>query len=560
MGNIYQKYRPSQFCEMKGQTGIVQALVSAIKTGRIGHAYLFTGPRGTGKTSLARIFAKRVNCLNPKDSEPCLECTSCKEIQTGISLNVIEIDAASYTGVDKIRELREEMSIPPIGSPYRIYIIDEVHMLTKQAFNALLKTLEEPPKHIIFILATTELHKVLPTIRSRCQEFEFSRIFSEAIVEKLDQIAKQENLSIQRDALMLLASLSEGGMRNAESLLSQVIPLKKETDFTREDIENIFGLGDFRMVSDFAFALFFKSSAESLELIDNLIEKGTDPKVFLKNLIHFFRQALHIHLGSKYIPHEYAPGTTYRTCIDEILKHADTKKILDTIDLLTIAHIKTTDSFLPQLPLEIAAVKITYQNTSLKNTTSKESPLSQKEKEFPLPQKTIKKELDKKITSPPIKEESRISDKKISTEKNARAKSSKNKEPKEDAPLKKNFISLEKIQPIWGDFLLETKKKGISFSLAFSNAIPLRMEEKTLVLSTPFSLHRDKINESKNRLTAEEILTKLAESPIVISCLTDEESGYIRGEEKNTSTQESSNETLSDALEVFSGSLVDEVS
>ena len=157
-------------------------------------------------------------------------------------------------------------------------------------------------------------------------------------------------------------------------------------------------------------------------------------------------------------------------------------------------------------------------------------------------------------------EESRISDKKISTEKNARAKSSKNKEPKEDAPLKKNFISLEKIQPIWGDFLLETKKKGISFSLAFSNAIPLRMEEKTLVLSTPFSLHRDKINESKNRLTAEEILTKLAESPIVISCLTDEESGYIRGEEKNTSTQESSNETLSDALEVFSGSLVDEVS
>ncbi|QQS61042.1 MAG: DNA polymerase III subunit gamma/tau [Candidatus Moraniibacteriota bacterium] len=559
MANIYQKYRPSSFSEVKGQVHIVKALSLAVQKNRIGHAYLFTGPRGTGKTSLARIFAKILNCHNPKNLEPCQECPSCKEINSGISLNVVEIDAASYTGVENIRELRKEMTIPPSGSLYRIYIIDEVHMLSKGASNALLKILEEPPKHIIFILATTELHKVLPTVRSRCQEFEFSRILTDIIVEKLSFIAKKENVSIEEEALRVIALLSEGGMRNAESLFSQIIPLGKKKSFTKEAIEEIFGISDFHIISDFAFALFFKSSAENLSLIDHLTKKGRDYEVFLKNLIYFFRQALHIKLGSQYIDPEYSPGTSYRECIDTIIKKTDIERLLEVIEILSIAQIKTKDSFLTQLPLEIASVKISSSNFS-KETFEKEIP--KENTSLPQQEKITKKIEDvKEIPKKEIPSEISTPSKNIITPKEIE-KSKKEKhtddslEIKEELP-KKLVFSLEKAHSVWSDFLLETKQQNISFSLLFSNTLPLRMEEKTLILTTPFALHRDKINDAKNRLTAEAILTKLAKLPAIILCLTDKESGYERLSKSDSEYKNTSKETLTDALEIFGGSLVE---
>lgn len=249
--SLYRKYRPQTFSDVIGQKHIVQTLSNSIMSDRVAHAYLFTGPRGTGKTTMARIFARAVNCanlssnkgaadkLNIRHSEagtdtssretsnsfanitlanPCLKCDICKNITEGRSLDIFEIDAASNTGVDNIRELRENVKFPPSHAKYKVYIIDEVHMLSTGAFNALLKTLEEPPAHVIFILATTEIHKVPETIISRCQRYDFTRLSLEHIIEKLSTIAASEKISIEKDAIEMIAVASEGGMRDAESL------------------------------------------------------------------------------------------------------------------------------------------------------------------------------------------------------------------------------------------------------------------------------------------------------------------------------------------------------
>ncbi|EKE18522.1 MAG: hypothetical protein ACD_9C00308G0001, partial [uncultured bacterium] len=237
---LYRKYRPLTFSDVIGQGHIVQTLSNAILNNRVGHAYLFTGPRGTGKTTMARIFARAVNCQNPKGADPCLECDVCKNITQGMSLDIFEIDAASNTGVDNIRELRENVKFPPSQAKFKVYIIDEVHMLSTGAFNALLKTLEEPPAHVIFILATTEIHKVPETIISRCQRYDFTRLSLEHIIEKLSTIAKNENVSIEKNALEMIAIASEGGMRDAESLLSQVMALE-DKKITAKEVEEILG-------------------------------------------------------------------------------------------------------------------------------------------------------------------------------------------------------------------------------------------------------------------------------------------------------------------------------
>ncbi|MCL2884962.1 MAG: DNA polymerase III subunit gamma/tau, partial [Oscillospiraceae bacterium] len=218
---LYRKYRPRTFAEVVGQSAVTAALLGELRAGRPAHAYLFAGSRGTGKTTCAKIFAKAVNCLSPKDGEPCGECAICRGIDDGSVLDVVEIDAASNNGVDNIRDLRDEVHYMPALAKYRVYIIDEVHMLSPGAFNALLKTLEEPPAHAVFILATTEAHKLPATILSRCQRFTFGRIAPAAIAERLQTVAKNEAIELDDDAALLLARLADGAMRDALSLLDQ---------------------------------------------------------------------------------------------------------------------------------------------------------------------------------------------------------------------------------------------------------------------------------------------------------------------------------------------------
>ena len=250
--SLYQKYRPQTFEDIKGQDHIVKTLLSALKHNKVANAYIFAGPRGVGKTSTARVFAKALNCLK-SNINPCNECENCKEITQGIFPDVIEIDAASNRGIDQIRELRENVKYAPLKGRKKVYIIDEFHMLTKEAFNALLKTLEEPPSHVVFILATTELDKIPATILSRCQKFIFRKLSIEEILEILEDICKKENVKYEKEALELIAKLSEGCIRDAESLLEQAILLtegnlsvdKLKTYlslFTHEDIEELLKL------------------------------------------------------------------------------------------------------------------------------------------------------------------------------------------------------------------------------------------------------------------------------------------------------------------------------
>ena len=220
---LYRKFRPAEFEDVKGQDHIITTLKNQIKADRIGHAYLFCGTRGTGKTTVAKIFAKAVNCEHPVDGSPCGECTMCKNIAAGTSMNVIEIDAASNNGVDNIREIREEVSYRPTEGRYKVYIIDEVHMLSIGAFNALLKTLEEPPEYVIFILATTEAHKIPITILSRCQRYDFKRITIDTIAARLDELMKKEQVEVEEKAIRYIAKAADGSMRDALSLLDQCI-------------------------------------------------------------------------------------------------------------------------------------------------------------------------------------------------------------------------------------------------------------------------------------------------------------------------------------------------
>ena len=226
---LYRKYRPKTFDDVVGQDVIVKTLKNSIKNDMVSHAYLFCGPRGTGKTSIAKIFAKILNCTNLKDLEPCNECVSCIQVNTNQNIDIIEIDAASNNGVDEIREIRNKITLVPANSKYKIYIIDEVHMLSGAAFNALLKTLEEPPSHVIFIFATTEPQKIPTTILSRCQRFDYKKISDSKIVERLKFIAKSEKINISDEALFEIARLSDGGMRDSISLLDQALAYKWHT-------------------------------------------------------------------------------------------------------------------------------------------------------------------------------------------------------------------------------------------------------------------------------------------------------------------------------------------
>jgi DNA polymerase-3 subunit gamma/tau len=273
---LYRKYRSNDFNELYGQDYITTTLKNSVKNGTFSHAYLFCGPRGTGKTSAARLLAKAINCEHNVDGNPDNKCQYCKLINENKTMDIIEIDAASHTQVDNIREvIVERAHFAPTNLKYKVYIIDEAHMLSKSSFNALLKTLEEPPAHSIFILATTEPNKIIPTIISRCQRFDFKRIGLEDILGRLSFIAKEEKINIDKDGLEIIARSSEGGFRDAISLLDQINSTTKDK-ITGEKVREITGMGDFALVQDLAIALIKKEKQQAFEAINRVAEAGYD--------------------------------------------------------------------------------------------------------------------------------------------------------------------------------------------------------------------------------------------------------------------------------------------
>ena len=331
---LYRKYRPQTFSDVVGQEHITETLKNELSAGKTVHAYLFTGTRGTGKTSTAKILAKAVNCLNPKNGDPCLECESCLSVANGENTDIVEIDAASNNSVDSIRELRDQVSFAPASSKYRVYIIDEVHMLTVSAFNALLKTLEEPPEHVVFILATTEVHKLPATILSRCQRFDFRRIEPERICERIQYIADKEGLTVTDGAASLIAAAADGGMRDALSILDLCASGSK--NIYEETVERVCGMAGGDYLLQLADCINRRDAEGALLLTDRLYNTSVDMQRLLSELTSHFRDLMII----KTVKGENMPIVCSEARLKALTEQAaafDIKDIMHALSLLQAA-------------------------------------------------------------------------------------------------------------------------------------------------------------------------------------------------------------------------------
>lgn len=366
MAVLYRKYRPQTFGEVIGQEHVVQTLTNSIKGNNISHAYLFSGPRGSGKTTIARLFAKAINCENPKNGfEPCNKCSSCLEIVAGNSMDLIEIDAASHRGIDDVRELREGIKFAPVKSKYKIFIIDECHQLSKDAANALLKTLEEPPAHAIFLLATTESHKMIPTILSRCQRFDFKRLQVPEIIKKLNFISKKENLKFDDAALSLIAINARGSFRDAESLLDECMSFSGEKDIVGlEDVKELLGIVEVGEIARFVDLLISKNTKEAIIFLNLTVDKGADLGEFSKTLVFYLRQQLLLKINPEFLDLQISGFSAQE--IDRMKTQTaqlDQKDLQNMLELFIDAENKIKYSSIQQLPLELAVIKITSQQT-----------------------------------------------------------------------------------------------------------------------------------------------------------------------------------------------------
>lgn len=356
---LYRKFRPSTFEEVKGQDHIVTTLKNQIKAERIGHAYLFTGTRGTGKTSVAKVFAKAVNCEHPIDGSPCNECAVCKNIASQASMNVIEIDAASNNGVDNIRQIREEVQYRPTEGKYKVYIIDEVHMLSIGAFNALLKTLEEPPEYVIFILATTEVHKIPITILSRCQRYDFKRISIEQISNQLTDLMKKEQIEAEPKALRYVAKLADGSMRDALSLLDQCIAFYLGQRVTYENVLEVLGAVDTEVFGKLFQNIVDKDVTGAIHMIHELVMSGRELGQFVIDMTWYLRNLLLVKNGDDEIEDFIDASAERVEEMKEESKRASETELIRYIRIFSELSNQMKYSSSKRILLEIAVIKMT---------------------------------------------------------------------------------------------------------------------------------------------------------------------------------------------------------
>ncbi|MBR4983362.1 MAG: DNA polymerase III subunit gamma/tau [Lachnospiraceae bacterium] len=354
---LYRKFRPDNFKDVKGQDHIVTTLKNQIQADRIGHAYLFCGTRGTGKTSIAKLFAKTVNCENPIDGSPCGECSSCKAIAAGASMNVIEIDAASNNGVDNIREIVDEVSYSPAEGKYKVYIIDEVHMLSIGAFNALLKTLEEPPSYVIFILATTEVHKIPITILSRCQRYDFKRISIETITERMQELMEAEGVQVEEKALRYVAKTADGSMRDALSLLDQCIAFHFGKELTYDKVLDVLGAVDTEVFSRLYRQVLKHNVLGCINLLEEIIMQGRELTQFVSDFSWYLRNLLLVKTSDN-MEDVIDASSENLNRLKEEAKETDMETIIRYIRIFSELSSKMKYATQKRILLEVALIKL----------------------------------------------------------------------------------------------------------------------------------------------------------------------------------------------------------
>lgn len=538
---LYRKYRPQTFSELIGQNHIKITLTSELLSDRVAHAYIFFGPRGIGKTTTARLLAKALNCeqREKNQAEPCNQCSSCQEIICGQSLDLVEIDAASHTGVDNVREnIIANSRITPVKRKYKVFIIDEVHMLSVSAFNALLKTLEEPPERVVFILATTEIQRVPQTIVSRCQRFDFKKVSLQEIIVRLKDFCHKEKVKVAESVLKRIAQNSEGSMRDAESLLGQIIALG-EKDITEDIASLVIPSTDNKVVLSLIKHLINKSSREAIELVDRLTAEGIRLDGFIKAMIEFLRQMLLAKIKEQ--------SNLLEQLIDN---NPDQKKELG--NLLTLVEIPqlmrwikiflTTQSNLkgeltiPELPLELAVLEI-CENVEKEDKTA----LSAKSEGV----------VSAAVTLGAV-EPAKKNYEKIGVIKKVFCQAF---HKKEDATSSK-LISSEEIFAKWPQVLEELKKYNHSLTLTLSVAEIMSIESNVLTLGFAYKFYQDRVWETKNKQTVEKVLQDVYNNKILLKCVTCEDLKEKLAEKANAASK-SSEDVVNAALDAFGGEVVE---